>query len=39
MNKFMNIEHWCSNDDGRKTGVLGMGVGAVKKIVEPACLE
>jgi hypothetical protein len=39
MNKCMNMEHSCCNDDGRKTGVLGVGVGAVMKMVEPACLE
>jgi len=35
----MNMEHWCRNDDGRKTGVLGVGVSTVMKILEPACLE
>jgi len=35
----MNVEHLFCNDDGRKTGVLGVGVGAVMMMVEPACLE
>lgn len=35
----MNMEHWCRNVDGTKTGVLGVGDSAVMKVVEPACLE